>query len=69
MNEPIFDNEGRQVATRIGTEVVSLNGKRRYDVDPNGNLLDKLTHAIVGHLIPAGKYLPDGRPSPGQNLF
>jgi len=68
MSDPIFDNEGKQVASRVGNEVVSLDGKKKYSVDPNGNLLDK-AGAIVGHLIPSGKYLPDGRPSPAQSLF
>jgi hypothetical protein len=69
VGDPIFDNHGKQIACRIGNEAVSLDGAKAYDIDPNGNLLDKLTGTIVGHLIPAGKYLPNGRPSPVQNLF
>ena len=68
MGDPIFNNKGKQVARRIGNEAVSLDGNRKYSIDPNGNLLDK-TGAIVGHLIPSGEYLPDGRPSPAQTLF
>jgi hypothetical protein len=69
MGDPIFDNEGRQIARRIGNEVVSLDGQKTYSVDPSGNLLDKQSGAIVGHLIPAGQYLPNGKPSPSQTLF
>jgi hypothetical protein len=68
ISDPIFDNEGKQVARRIGNEAVSLDGKQKYSIDPNGNLLDQ-TGAIVGHLIPSGEYLPDGRRSPAQSLF
>lgn len=68
MSDPIFDNEGKQIASRIKNEAISLDGKTRYSIDPNGNLSDG-AGKIVGHLIPTGKYLPDGRPSPGQSLF
>jgi hypothetical protein len=64
----IFDNEGKQAASRIGNEAVSLDGKQKYSIGPNGNLLDQ-AGVIVGHLIPSGKYLPDGRRSPAQSLF
>ncbi|HTS40414.1 MAG TPA: hypothetical protein VMH84_07730 [Xanthobacteraceae bacterium] len=69
MSDPIFDNLGNQIAQRVGSEAVSLDGKKAYDIDANGNLLDKETRKVVGHLIPSGKFLPDGRPSPTQNLF
>jgi hypothetical protein len=68
VSDPIFDNEGKQVASRIGNEAVGLDGKQKYSIDPNGNLLDQ-AGAIVGHLIPTGEYLPDGRRSPAQSLF
>jgi hypothetical protein len=66
---PIYDNHGTHIANRVGNEVVSLDGKKSYLLDPTGNLLDKATGVIRGHLIPAGQYLPDGRPSPSQDLF
>lgn len=69
MRYPLFDNYGNHVANRIDNEAISLDGEKSYTVDPSGNLLDKRTGAIVGHLIPSGKYLPDGKPSPSQNLF
>jgi hypothetical protein len=69
VDDLIYDNNGNHIARRTGNEAVSLDGKKSYAIDPNGNLLDKKTGAILGHLIPAGEYLPDGRPSPGQNLF
>ena len=68
MIEPILDNRGRQIASRVGSEAISLDGKTKYSIDPNGNLVDRSGN-VVGHLIPAGEYLPDGRPSPAQNLF
>jgi hypothetical protein len=68
MSDPIFDNKGQQIARRVGNEAVSLDGKKKYSIDPNGNLLDA-GGKIVGHLIPAGEYLPDGRPAPAQSIF
>jgi hypothetical protein len=69
MSDPIFDNNGKHIARRIGNEVVSPDGKKSYDVDRVGNLVDKKSGAIVAHLIPVGQCLPDGRPSPGQDIF
>ena len=69
MSDPIFDNLGNQVAIRVGSEAISLDGEKSYSIDANGNLLDKKTGKIVGHLIPAGRYLSDGKPSPSQSLF
>jgi hypothetical protein len=69
MDGPIFDNQGKYVATRNGMEAISADGKKSYLIDVNGNLLDKTSNEIVGHLIPGGKYLPDGRPSPAQTIF
>jgi len=65
---PIFDNQGKQIATRTGSEVTSLDGKS-YFVDRIGNLIDKRTGRTVGHLIPPGRYLPDGRASPMQDIL
>lgn len=66
---PIFDNTGKQIAEWVGDEVISLDGKKRYSVDFNGNLRNKVTGELVGHLIPGGANLPDGRPSPSQTIF
>jgi hypothetical protein len=49
--------------------VRSPDGKVVYDLDPSGNLIDKNTGQIVGHLIPVGEYLPNGEAAPGQSLF
>ncbi len=69
MDGPIFDNEGRYVATRHGMEATSADGKKSYEIDVNGNLLEKSSKQIVGHLIPSGEYLPDGRAAPAQTIF
>jgi hypothetical protein len=69
MSDPIFDNDGKQIAYRFGSQVFDLNNKPKYDVDPTGNLLDLVTQEIVGHLIPVGRYLPNGERSPAQALF
>lgn len=69
MSDPIFDNTGKQVAYRVGGEVRSRDGKTVYDLDPAGNLVDRTTGQVVGHLIPVGEYLPNGKPAPGQTLF
>jgi hypothetical protein len=66
---PIFDNQGKQVGTRTGTEVTSLDGKNSYFVDRIGNMIDKRTGRTVGRLIPPGRYLLDGRPSPTQEIL
>lgn len=68
MYAPIFDNTGKQVATRSGMKVTSIDGRKTYDVDHSGNLLNN-AGTIVGHLIPAGQYLPDGKPSPSESIF
>ena len=69
MRYPLFDNRGNHIGYRVDDEAVSLDGTKKYQVDPTGNLLDKQTGEIKGHLIPSGQYLPDGRPSPSQDLF
>lgn len=69
MSDPIFDNTGKQIAYRDGNVAVSLDGKTSYNIDTNGNLIDQASGEIVAHLIPAGAYLPDGKPSPGQSVF
>ncbi|MGM5048175.1 hypothetical protein AB8A20_04820 [Tardiphaga sp. 604_B6_N1_1] len=69
MSDPIFDNTGKQIAHRVGNEAVSLDGQTSYNIDSSGNLIDKETGKIIAHLIPAGAYLPNGQPSPGQSVF
>ncbi len=69
MSEPIFDNTGKQIAHRVGNVAISLDGKTSFDIDANGNLINQASGEIVAHLIPAGPYLPDGKPSPVQSVF
>jgi hypothetical protein len=69
MRYPIFDNLSKHIADRHDNEAISLDGMTRYNVDATGNLIDKATGIIMGHLIPSGQFLPDGSPAPSQDLF
>jgi hypothetical protein len=59
MTGPIYGSKAQHIANRVGSEIFSLAGKKLFDVDTSGNLLNPLTKKIEGHLRPAGEMPPE----------
>ena len=59
VDDPIYGSKGQQIGYRRGSEVFNLEGKKHFNVDTSGKLIDPKTGSTAGYLQPPGAVAPD----------